>query len=110
MHDLSFWAKRAANPALSGAVRVAALAYSRPQPNGHVRFMTGELRTALAVVNRDTGEVLDMPDQRSVRRAVARAVEMGLLAEGSTVQCLRLPDGAAVVGLGNPHAPCAVCR
>lgn len=103
MHDVRFWESRSLAPNLPHPLRVAALAYARPSPNGHIRMFPGDIQAALVDVS--TGE---LPSERTVRRAVATAVEYGLLAAGSTTKCLILP-ASVYLGLGNQYAPCQVC-
>ena len=104
MHDVAFWESRSLAPNLPLPLRVAALAYARPTPNGHVRMFPGDVQAALVDVA--TGE---LPSERTVRRVVAQAVDYGLLAEGSSTKCLILPRGIRLGRIGNPYAPCPVC-
>ncbi|MFJ2518332.1 hypothetical protein ACIOWF_05135 [Cellulosimicrobium cellulans] len=90
---------------------MAALAFSKPTPNGHVVFQTGDLRAALYTVDFSTGEYSEIPSHRQVQRYVADAVKGGLLATGSTVRCLRLPTGVDIGTLGRRREDtrCPVC-
>lgn len=104
-HQHGAWQERAGDPRLPHWLRVTALAYGSHRANGHAMFARGQVALVLADVNTDTGEVTPR-DRRLIHRDIAKAVEYGWLAEGSTARCLIVPAHAIHGGLGSPTAEC----
>ncbi len=100
--------ERALKPGNPAFLRLADLAIAFAGPNGHAEFPRGELT-----------RFLDAADYRAVDSAIVKAIEYGLLAKGSTKQCLRLPLDvyAPYAGRGSDEkkevrrmTPCATCH
>lgn len=98
------WAEDALNPAYPMPLRVAFLAFGRHRANGHATFRQGEVANVLGHFD-DHGTWVPA-DRRTVYRAIARAVEYGLLDEGSKTLCLVVPSHRIQGGMGSPETPC----
>jgi hypothetical protein len=80
MTDAETWAARAANPRLPLWTRVASYAEAHARPNGHCPLLTGQL-------HRSIDPTLS---KGAISRAIARAVELGMLHPASSARCLVL--------------------
>lgn len=103
-HYMDVWEARAGDPRMPYWLRVAAVAYSRHENNGHARFKRGEIALILASVNAQTGEIRPHP---WVGRDINLAVEYGWLAPESYWGCLIVP--AHNVRKGDMFAPAKPC-
>jgi hypothetical protein len=105
-HYQGVWHERAGDPRLPYWFRVTALAFGCHCQNGHARFDKGQIGMVLGRLDPDTGEFFPL-DRHNVRRAIDKAVEFGLLAEGSSALCLVVPAHAISGGVcGSPAAVC----
>lgn len=93
-HFLDVWQERAGDPRLPHWFRVAALAYGSHMNNGHAPFKPGQVALVLGTIT-ETGEFIPY---RNVSRAIALAIEYGLLAPGSYHRCLIVPSHAVRKG------------
>jgi hypothetical protein len=108
-HYQSVWENRAANPNLPLWARVVALAYGTHEANLHANFKRGELSWILGEPGAD-GKPFKRRDRATLRNAIAIAVKYGWLAEGSSSECLVVPEGTVVGPIGDPTKPCPVCN
>jgi hypothetical protein len=99
-HAQDHWITFAGNPNFSDYLRVVFVAYGRHHANGHAVLNRGEL--AYYLVRKDG----TLPTRDVAWRAVADAVELGYLAEGSRLLCLIVPAHDVQGGHGNPDARC----
>jgi hypothetical protein len=94
----------AANKAIPGPVRVHAHAMANRRNNRHIEIRPGDLETLLGA------------PAKTVRNWRNRAVEMGLLAEGTWAKCLILPAGSIAHAARSEHfygsmwAECRTCK
>jgi hypothetical protein len=91
------WAARAVDDRWNAPLwlRVAFLAYSRHDANGHARFEVGEI-----------GKILGRRDPGNVSKAIKEAVRLDWLDLESCPQCLVVPPHLIQGGLGNAENPC----
>lgn len=106
-HYQDDWQARAGDPRLPYWFRIAALAYGSHTENGHARFKHGEIAKILGAVDRETGEFRPFAN---VRREIARAVEFGLIEEGSYWGCLVVPAHSIKKGGLGRATPCPLAR
>lgn len=101
-HSQDWWAERAQDQRLDMWLRVVAVAYSEHANNGHAAFRRGVLADRLA----DGGLP---PIRQWLSEWIAKAVDLGFLASGSTTMCLVVPAHAIDKGrMGEPKASCRV--
>lgn len=98
------WHDDSLNPRFPYALRVAFLAFGTHRANGHATFRRGEVAKVLSHVD-DDGTLIPTTRQ-TVHRAIAQAVEFGMLEEGSHSMCLVVPRHRATGGRGSPNSPC----
>lgn len=98
------WHVDSLNPRFPLPLRVAFLAFSAHRANGHANFGRGEVSKVLSHV--DESGALVAADRRTVSRAIAQAVDFGMLEAGSHSMCLIVPKHRVFAGRGNPSAPC----
>jgi hypothetical protein len=100
MHLMTVWGERAGDPRLPKWLRLASLAFSCHDMNGHAPFTPGEISLVLSSVDDQTGEILPM-DKSNLQRALRKAIEFGWLTEASSTRCLVVP--AHAIEGGRPH-------
>lgn len=103
-HRQTAWHEDALNPRFPMPLRVAFLGFGTHRANGHAVFKSGEIAKVLGRVD-DDGHLVPA-DRRTVHRAIAQAVDLGLLAEGSKALCLIVPRHRVAGDLGDAGAPC----
>lgn len=97
IHFFSFWSDRAKDEGAPLWLRLAALAYSSHTKNGHATFfITGDSNLPETVGKK----------RQHVQNEIRRAIELGLLAKESNINCLVLPDEICGGAKGHPHAEC----
>lgn len=106
-HYQDDWQARAGDPRLPYWFRIAALAFGCHTENGHARFKRGEVALVLGSLDPKTGELRPFAN---VRREIARAVEYGLLEEGSYWGCLVVPAHSIKKGNLARATPCPLAR
>lgn len=94
------WLEMAGNPAFPDYLRVAFVAYGRHTANGHARLDREQLAYYLL---REDGT---LPDRRTVRRALVKAVSLGFLKPESHLLCLVVSSHDVQGGKGDPSARC----
>lgn len=110
-HKHWFWMARASDPNVDAYIRIVAFAYGTDKANGHINVAPGQLEQLLGI------------SDRGVRKAIARAVESGLLGKGSGSRCLIIPGREKIVRAnvlelapifggveGDPFGRCEVCK
>lgn len=99
-HAQDHWLEFAGNPNFPDYLRVAFVAYGRHAANGHAKLEPNELAHYLV----REGAVL--PDRRTIRRAIQKAVDLDLLLPESRVLCLVVSGHHVQGGVGDPARRC----
>ena len=107
MHEREAWGMLT-GPDRPLYLRVMGLAFAGHHRNGHTPFAPGELRRALPVVDKRTGE-LRVPTVQAITNAIHTAVSFGYLHEDSVTSrqhCLVVPHWITGGDRGNSNEPC----
>jgi hypothetical protein len=99
------WLEDALNPRWPGPLRVAFVGFGLHRANGHAFLKQGELAKLLPLGTGPDGLPVT-PTRSTLNRWIKTAVEYGLLAEGSKLLCLIVPEHRVQGGRGDPNAPC----
>lgn len=94
------WLEMSGNPNFPDYLRILFVAYGRHAANGHARLDRQEL--AYFLVRKDG----TLPDRRTVRRALIKAVSLGYLRPESQLLCLVVSSHDVQGGKGDPSARC----
>lgn len=103
IHFHSFWSTRAHSPALPPLwMRIVALAYSSHGKSGHAPFyLCGDSTLPPEILHKS---------KKHIQKEIARAIELGFLAEGSNINCLVLPDEICGGAEGHAFGECKLHR
>jgi hypothetical protein len=99
-HSQDGWLEFTGNPRFPDYLRIAFVAWGLHRANGHARLNPGELARFLV---RPDGT---LPDRRSIRHSIDRAVEFGFLLPSSKALCLVVSTMHVQGGIGDPDRRC----
>jgi hypothetical protein len=99
-HAQDHWLQFAGNPRFQDYLRIAFVAFGLHRANGHARLAPHEL--AYFLVRADG----TLPDRRSIKHSIDRAVEFGFLLPGSKALCLVVSSHHVQGGVGDPDKRC----
>lgn len=99
-HAQDHWLDFAGNPNFPDYLRIVFVAYGRHAANGHAKLGKGELSRFLV---RKGGT---LPDRRTIRHAVDKAIGHGYLRPESRILCLVVMADHVQGGVGDPDRRC----